>query len=377
MTRCRTKKVMDNVFDFVFDPHETELRNITKAAATIEGRGRKITYLRRKSLEQSITSISMPSWRAHQSGMTTYKRADVSKFQMPSITGLRLGSTSTATSKIPRSPSPRQMKTSNAQKPHESASPPHLASSLTSLRSSGDPLQTRKVPKNRMADSTKATSRQEGSNNHPHYITVHVGEPCTLGALDHILTCGHKVITTQPGNCASNCNQLHSPHVNPRSIDEPFVCMACITQQIKGEHAEKVSSFVAALKSVADATGKTDSAKWIADKVRIMEIAWRDLELDQMKTQAAAGRFCHAFYIEEDYADLVSDVLAGGRARTRETETRSAALMDPKVTEAERKKKMPTSSTRIPRRSPSPPVTAPSIMSSKTASRLPVPLKSP
>ena len=44
------------------------------------------------------------------------------------------------------------------------------------------------------------------------FVAAHVGVPCTLRALDHQLSCGHKVSTDQPEACARNCEH---PRTSP------------------------------------------------------------------------------------------------------------------------------------------------------------------
>ena len=39
--------------------------------------------------------------------------------------------------------------------------------------------------------------------------------------------------------------------------------------------------------------------------------------MDQLQAGMAAGRFCYAFYIDEDYAELVSDAIVSKAVHTR------------------------------------------------------------
>lgn len=137
------------------------------------------------------------------------------------------------------------------------------------------------------------------SNHHPHYLTTHMGDPCTLGSLDHQLTCNHKIITAAPEPCASNCHLSTSPYINPRSIDKPFTCMACLTERIKHEREEKVRSFRAELEAVAKVLKKGDGMEWIRRKIELVQFAWREVEIDRLVEGIAAGRFCHALYVDE------------------------------------------------------------------------------
>lgn len=146
------------------------------------------------------------------------------------------------------------------------------------------------------------------------YVSAHMGEPCTIDALDHLLTCGHKVVTMAPEACASNCRQTHSSDVNPRSLDKPFVCIACITNELQSKHAERVASFTKELEKVAEVTHRANPRQWISQKIAVMNIAWRDMEVQEMQANAEMGRFCHAIYVDSDHQGLV-DVVVRRRGR--------------------------------------------------------------
>lgn len=368
MTCSGTKRVVHNVFGSAFT-------NVTKTTVLTEGRERNPTCVGRQSIGQSNIRSVTPSWKRYPAHRTTANCANMSS-QAPTrpIIKSKLRSPRATPSKIPRSPSPPQ--SSNGTMNNDPQSTPSvrwaLSASTTSL-GKVIPIVTRSD--NKVTATEKPKASRSGSNNHPHYVTFHLGEPCTVGALDHLLTCGHKIMTTHPENCASNCNQQDPQHTNPRSLDQAFTCMACIVEQIKKEHAEKVLSFCAALEAVAGTIGKADAANWMKEKVTIMEIAWRDLELDQMREKAATGRSCHAFYVGEDYQDMVNEVLTSRNGPIQDPKPSSSALPSSERPEKEVCKTPKNNSTSTSKEHSQPSAPTCSTPNPKKPSRLPVPLK--
>lgn len=200
------------------------------------------------------------------------------------------------------------------------------------------------------SDIINSTTIEDQSQVNSVYYSPHMGDPCTAGSLDHLLICGHKIVTTNPEDCANNCHIAHSPHANPRSADTPFVCMACITKKIQREHIERVNSFTSELETVARASGKRVVHLWITQKLRVMEVAWRDMELEEMSRMAKEGRFCHAVYIDERYQELARKVLeeqlASDRGDLKTATGRPKAKSSPEV-------KPLAKPSRLPRQSPS------------------------
>lgn len=284
-------------------------------------------------------------------GSTQTKLRTPSKITVSPTVGSKSTSVTLTASRIPRSPSPRHGAPAAAAK--KVTTMPAVGMAFTQPSGSAKQVSSRSGS----AAQKKPTMDRSASNEHPNYMTFHMGDPCTLGALDHALTCGHKILTSRPEDCASNCQQPPN-HANPRSIDQPFVCLACIIEQIKKDREHKVHAFVDTMRQVAAVIEKEDPAQWISEKVAVMEIAWREVEIEQVKTQTAEGRFCHPFYIDEEFADLAS-----------------AAIDGKKTTAIDAEKKPPSepSNQSTPRGPPS--VAAKSSRTSKSPSRLPIPQK--
>ena len=144
------------------------------------------------------------------------------------------------------------------------------------------------------------------------YVAAHLGEPCTVNALDHLLTCGHKIITTAPEPCATKCQISPSKHPNPRSLEQPFICLTCILNTQQTKHAERVTSFKQELQQVAKTTKKAEPEKWIEMKVGFMEKAWRDVEMEEMREEVREGRFAYPVCVEPGEEGLVLEVAGGG-----------------------------------------------------------------
>ena len=155
-------------------------------------------------------------------------------------------------------------------------------------------------------ESSKQASPTESSP----YIAAHVGEPCTVKALDHMLDCGHKIITAQPEPCAENCKGSYSAHANPKSIDKAFACLVCITRDQQIAHEERVAEFRAEISQVAKFTKKEDPEAWIEAKVGFMSKAWQDLQNEEMITAAKQGRFCYPVFVAAEHEDLMLTVVS-------------------------------------------------------------------
>ncbi|KAF2767360.1 hypothetical protein EJ03DRAFT_353131 [Teratosphaeria nubilosa] len=86
------------------------------------------------------------------------------------------------------------------------------------------------------------------------YEAAHLDEPCTVGALMHVLEpCGHRLLTVQPELCAANCQHLRSadqlrPHCqfhNPKDLSAPFICPTCVDAEVKKEVFQILKSWTA------------------------------------------------------------------------------------------------------------------------------------
>ena len=253
-------------------------------------------------------------------------------------------------SKLPKSPGLKSTSSNPqpAQKKHASSTSPPLAKKVGveaetspsaaekasgSRPASSSPSQTTKpnitvtlsppeTPKKPHASRVNSSNTQvikpanPASKDPSPYISAHLGEPCTLKSLDHLLDCDHKIITTQPESCASNCRISNSAHSNPRSLDQSFACLACIVAEQQAKHAERVSSFKEELEHVAKATKKPDPQGWIVAKVGLMAQAWRDLENEEMIAAAKEGRFCYPVYVDQENQSAMVAVV-GARLREK------------------------------------------------------------
>ena len=200
-------------------------------------------------------------------------------------------------------------------------------------------------------------SRQSMGDSGPlHVGLAHMGDPCTMDALDHRLNCGHKVITKQPEPCASNCHSPESTSANPRGLDEPFVCFACITKNLQQKHAEKIVSFRSELEQVSKGTKKPYAHEWIRSKLEIIEIAWRDQEVDDMMKQSSLGRFCHAIYVDTDYQELANKAMEkrerlSGLMKTKPEPATPISTLK-RTSESQQSQKVLRKGSRLPRKSP-------------------------
>lgn len=163
------------------------------------------------------------------------------------------------------------------------------------------------------AEATKSESpkpARAAPSNHAHYARPHMGQPCTAGAIDHLLKCGHKIITSQPETCAQNCHQPRTDSPNPRSLDQPFVCMTCVVIEISKERIKKRDSFCSALMRVAKGSGREPPMEWVREKLSAVDIAWRELDYQQIKEKLSEGRFCQVVHVDEDFKELVDKALS-------------------------------------------------------------------
>ena len=206
------------------------------------------------------------------------------------------GSTTSSVSRIPRSTSPG--KAATAEQIQSSSS----ARSISSNVLPASPTVTDDKQPTRPSEEEAPLA---GQRSHPRYVSAHLGDPCTLGALDHLLDCGHKVLTHGPELCAGNCNQPHRDHANPRGLDDSFVCMACIVEEIKAERALKVQAFEQDLKRVDEIDGHTIFPEAIAQRIENVEVGWKALEFDEIEANARLGRVCYPFFVDPEYQESV------------------------------------------------------------------------
>lgn len=255
---------------------------------------------------------------------------------------------------------------------------PKTPSPPTTLWISADTLARRQSSHTITVAPPKNTEHQHTNRSgNARYVSSHMGEPCTVGSLDHLLSCGHKVITRQPEACATNCVQPCSSDVNPRALDEAFTCVACIVDRLMEKNVERVRDFRSELEQVAKVTKKPDPQGWIAQKFSIMAIAWRHVDAEELFAQSKHGRFCHAIYVEADYEDLVNEVVRHRELVVRKGE--AVVTLEPQSTTVRAPSKQIAKAgmqkAKLPQRSPptSPTPASRTMASSKTKSRLPSP----
>lgn len=133
----------------------------------------------------------------------------------------------------------------------------------------------------------------------------HMGDPCTIHCLDHILSCGHKVITITPEPCALNCHSRQHPDLlQPRDIGSPFVCTACIVEHLAQRHAERRAAYVAELVDAVRDSERGDA--WIEEKLSFVSLAWRDEDVAEFRTLYIRGRPSTAPWFEPEFQEVVS-----------------------------------------------------------------------
>ncbi|EME41046.1 hypothetical protein DOTSEDRAFT_37756 [Dothistroma septosporum NZE10] len=133
---------------------------------------------------------------------------------------------------------------------------------------------------------------------------AHFAMPCIRNSLRHELTCGHTICTSEPEVCAKNCKGSHDPG-QVKDCDTPFECMQCITNHVQEMQYGRLAMFTAELADRANEMGK--SSDWVHDKIGFMEMAWRDEDLEEIRSllEIGKGRFCQSLWIEPEIQDLV------------------------------------------------------------------------
>lgn len=147
------------------------------------------------------------------------------------------------------------------------------------------------------------------SNEGSLYIGPSIGDPCTTNALDHLLTCGHKVITHHPVSCTTNCCGNHGPRANPREIGQKFACLACITKTASVKHAEQVKSFRKELEETAKTTMKPFPKQWVENRMAWATQGFKDAQGDEMIAESRKGTFCYPIYVDPEFEGAVATIV--------------------------------------------------------------------
>ena len=188
----------------------------------------------------------------------------------------------------------------------------------TTSKSSAGTLPTPFSPRHRGPMTVPITTTGSLWHDDPH-----MGDPCTVNGLDHVLSCGHKVVTTSTEPCAINCFIRSPPDLEqPRDLDQPFCCTACIVDHLAARHAARCEAYVGELVArLADANVERDG-EWIEEKLSFVALAWRDEDVAEIKTLCARGKACTAPWIEPEFrevVDIASKERQLGRRSSRST----------------------------------------------------------
>lgn len=152
----------------------------------------------------------------------------------------------------------------------------------------------------------------------PPYIAAHLGQSCTHNALDHRLTCGHKVITHEPKLCGSNCQISHSDHANPRSLDDgPFACLTCIVAAHQVLYGERVKTYKEEMEHVAKNTEREDPEEYFAAKLEFVLQTWKEARDIEIIAEAKKGRFCHPVFVNPENDGVLKAVVERMKATTK------------------------------------------------------------
>lgn len=108
-------------------------------------------------------------------------------------------------------------------------------------------LATPKGPKPALKFSIRPNQAPSKKATSP-YLNQHVADPCIPGSLVHQLSpCGHKIISTSPDPCASNCRrplqEALSIFANIPQGTEPFICAACVEFSVRSHREMKRALF--------------------------------------------------------------------------------------------------------------------------------------
>ena len=116
---------------------------------------------------------------------------------------------------------------------------------------------------------------------HPLYPNPHL-EACTLGALTHVLECGHKVITLKgPEACAKNCNakneRLHHGDKAPRKSNkrtaDSFCCLKCVSLLLDKKYTKKYMNFMNEMQGIKMVLGQLPN-RLFEQRLEILRQLW-------------------------------------------------------------------------------------------------------
>lgn len=158
-----------------------------------------------------------------------------------------------------------------------------------SLRESNPPMYYKEHKSKVTISTQKPLPRTPSGQRSTLYVSAHISDPCTTGALTHRLEpCGHLVITTQPETCGKNCQTLVCQYANPKSLDESFVCPICLSDHLEKIYDAKKTAF----------QKMTSSLPCFIQRKRLAFIAieWKREMRAERQAVEATGRHCAAVY---------------------------------------------------------------------------------
>lgn len=130
------------------------------------------------------------------------------------------------------------------------------------------------------------------------YLNTHIADPCIPGCLIHQLSpCGHKIMTSKPDPCASNCRrplsqQATSSFANILQSTEAFVCAACVEFSVQTHREMKRALF----REQMDRTELQMGAflpGWREEQCEYWERVWEnDVQAERAQFEKL-GRKCH------------------------------------------------------------------------------------
>ncbi|KJX95092.1 hypothetical protein TI39_contig4134g00004 [Zymoseptoria brevis] len=158
----------------------------------------------------------------------------------------------------------------------------------------------------RRTTSAKATLKPPTSP----YMNMHITDPCIPGCLIHQLSpCGHKILTTKPEPCASNCKQRSSNTPSGTPTQDAFVCAACVELHIQVHREVKRDVYQHNLEQTEVQMGKFPP-DWLEQQQEFWEKVWENDMLKEKESFERLGRSCIAIPgepIEEGMGKIVNN----------------------------------------------------------------------
>ncbi|EMF09197.1 uncharacterized protein SEPMUDRAFT_110722 [Sphaerulina musiva SO2202] len=273
------------------------------------GQSQQLQVVLSKPLRLAISKVGIST-----STSTTTSTATTTKTSDSHLKSYKLKAGRMARKKIPVFPRFGQSTTSLL------SPSPSSSSSSSSSSPSQQPLQFPPTTHNHHRPST--THLIPTLAPHWYNTTAHLGDPCTSFSLDHILSCGHKILTFSPEPCARNCHARTVPDwEQPRDVGQGFACVACVVEHLGLRREVRWREYVGELLLMGKGggvlverrRGMRDERAWIEEKLGFVGLAWRDEDVEEMRRLCAKGKACIAPWIDPDYQEVVDLALRGAR----------------------------------------------------------------